>query len=157
MRFSWSVSEADLTRLHCCCITTWPESISCRSGDQRNLRRCVKKLNVKFTAWRGVTSGQYVLSTRWCLLQDCCVAPLPATFFLIKHAPSPGSDTTYYNMTSCWFLVISYHIISYINKNKKLLPALMAMGVSSVPRHILRSPDSKYSYFCSKLLEFLGA
>jgi len=23
----------------------------------------------------------------------------------IKHAPSPGSDTTYYNVTSYWFLV----------------------------------------------------
>jgi len=26
--------------------------------------------------------------------------------FIIKHAPSPGSDTTYYNVTSYWYLVI---------------------------------------------------
>jgi len=35
-----------------------------------------------------------------CMYVCVCVYVCVCMYFFIKHAPSPGSDTTYYNVTS---------------------------------------------------------
>jgi len=41
-----------------------------------------------------------------CGVCGCVSGVCVLLLFIIKHAPSPGNDTVYYNVTSYWYLVI---------------------------------------------------